>query len=78
MRKLAHVALAATTLLIALNAYAAHTTDLDARSLANTILNVHKAPGSDKGSFAIVYGGQDISRGNISRSAVFDDTVMVG
>ena len=39
---------------------------VDTKSMAKTILNIHQSHAPQKGSFAIVYGGQDISRGSIS------------
>jgi hypothetical protein len=61
MRKIALVVVG--SLLIASNVFAGNASSLDADALAKTILNMHKFSGSEKGSFAIVYGGQDISRG---------------
>ncbi len=60
MRKMAFLVIG--TLLIASNVFAGNAGSLDATALAKSILNVHKASTSNKGSFAIVYGGQDISR----------------
>jgi hypothetical protein len=62
MRKIALVVVG--SLLIASNVFAGNAGSLDADALAKTILNMHKFSGSEKGSFAIVYGGQDISRGS--------------
>jgi hypothetical protein len=77
MRKLALCA--AGALLIAFNAFAADTQKIDAQSMAKTILDMHKFTGSEKGSFAIVYGGQDISRGSIGPGTTrFDEPVLVG
>ncbi len=59
MRKMAFLVIG--TLLIASNVFAGNAGSLDANAIAKTILNAHKASTSEKGSFAIVYGGQDIS-----------------
>jgi hypothetical protein len=78
MRKLAIIA-AASAMLIASNAHAAKTQQLDPKALAQTIMNLHKFTGNDKGSFAIVYGGQDISRGrSVQPAASFVDPVYIG
>jgi hypothetical protein len=61
MRKTALLAL--TTLLITSHAFAG---TLNPASLAHTILNGHQYTGSNKGTFSIVYGGKDISRGNVN------------
>ncbi len=51
------------TLLISSSIFAANNrTTLNTHALANTILNAHNLSSHEKGSFAIVYGGQDISR----------------
>jgi hypothetical protein len=63
MRKMAFIVIG--TLLIASNVFAGTAGSLDAGALAKSILNTQKFSGSEKGSFAIVYGGQDISRGGI-------------
>jgi hypothetical protein len=72
MRKMALLVLG--TLLMASNVYAGNAA-LDPTALANTILNMHKSSVAEKGSFAIVYGGQDISRSTNSR---IDHPVLIG
>jgi hypothetical protein len=57
MRKLA---LLVGSLILSFNAFAA-TQSFNAQDMANAIVNPQKVVGSEKGSFAIVYGGQDIS-----------------
>jgi hypothetical protein len=77
MRKMA--LLVVGTLLIASNVFAGTAGSLDADALAKTILNMHKFSGSEKGSFAIVYGGQDISRGsNGAATSRIDHSILVG
>jgi hypothetical protein len=76
MKNLAVFAISA--LLIASNATAAPAQKLDAKALAKTILNVHQFKGSEKGSFAIVYGGQDISRSNPAQPGSFGSPILLG
>jgi hypothetical protein len=76
MRKLALLAVSA--LLIASNVTSALAQSLDAKALAKTILNIHKFKNPKKGSFAIVYGGQDISRPNPGQPERFGSPVLVG
>lgn len=77
MRKLA--ILAASSLLIAFNAFASEAASIDAKSLAKTIMNMHKVSSAEKGSFAIVYGGQDISRGNsLGQRATVNEPILIG
>jgi hypothetical protein len=76
MKKLAVFAISA--LLIATNATAAPAQKLDAKALAKTILNVHQFKGSEKGSFAIVYCGQDISRNTPGQPGRFGSPVLLG
>ena len=76
MRKLATIILG--SLLIISNSFAA-AAGLDAQSLTKALKSSHKVTGAEKGSFDIVYGGQDISRGSIGTSLPGQDTqVMVG
>ncbi|MDR3477101.1 MAG: hypothetical protein P4M14_03630 [Gammaproteobacteria bacterium] len=75
MRKLAILVLG--TLLMISNSFAG-STGLDAQSLSKS-LNAHKVTGSEKGSFEIVYGGQDISRGSIGATLPsIDSPILVG
>lgn len=60
MRKLLLLAL-----LLSSSAFA---TTIDGNELARDIVNSQKTTTSNNGSFAIVYGGQDISRGNVVNS----------
>jgi hypothetical protein len=76
MRKLAIIA--ASALLIASNAFAEKANQLNAKAMAQTIMNLHKYSGSNNGRFAIEYGGQDIYRGRSVQPASFADPVYVG
>jgi hypothetical protein len=62
--------------LMASNVFAAST--LNVKALTKAISNSHKRTGGDKGSFVMVYGGQDISRGNFKVMNTVDRTVLAG
>jgi hypothetical protein len=51
---------------------------LNVKALTKAISNTHQRTGGDKGSFVIVYGGQDISRGNARVMNTVDRTVLAG
>jgi hypothetical protein len=64
-------------LLMVSNVFAAQAV-LNAKTLSQAITNAHQRSGADKGSFVIVYGGQDISRGNAKVMSTLDQTVLAG
>ena len=75
MRKL--VIFGVATLLIASNVMASDK-NLDSKGLADTILNMHNIKSSDKGSAAMIYGGEDISHDEVSEYNKFTDAALVG
>lgn len=72
MRKMAFLVIG--TLLIASNVFAGNAVSLDVNAIAKTILNAHNASPSEKGSFTIVYGGQDFS--NNVNTAILNPTLI--
>jgi hypothetical protein len=75
MRKFALVSLSA--LLIASVSFAGDT-NLDAKALADTVLNMNKSSNVDDSSVSMIYGGEDVSRGTLSDHNKFSNAVMVG
>jgi hypothetical protein len=63
-------------LLMASNVFADNS--VDTKALVKAMTNLHQHTGADKGSFAIVYGGEDISRGNNAIISRAGNTVLVG
>ncbi|GEM_PF-6131982 len=78
MRKLALLWI--SSLLVTTNLFAeANKINLSMKITAKSILHNHTLVDSKKGSFAIVYGGQDISRGSIdSQAPRVDRSVLIG
>jgi hypothetical protein len=70
------VTLAVICVLMAANVFAASTINL--KALDKAISHNHQRTGNDKGSFVMVYGGQDISRGNFKVMNTVDRTILAG
>ena len=64
----------ASVLLMVSNVSAGNT--VDSKALVKAMDNLHQRTGVDKGSFAIVYGGQDISRVNNGVGKRSDQTIL--
>jgi hypothetical protein len=68
-----------SALLISTSLFSEAASAIDAHALAQSILSKQKYSGAKAGSFTIVYGGQDISRGSLDlHSSSLDKTALVG
>jgi hypothetical protein len=75
MRKIALIT--ASTMLIASTVFAGTAGSLDANALAKSIVNIHNTS-SEKGSFSIVYGGEDISRTIRETNSHINQPILAG
>lgn len=73
MRKIA--ILFASTLLISLSAFAGSGTSINTKSLTKAI-NAAKATAAEKGSYAIVYGGKDMSHSIVELDSSSQESVQ--
>ncbi len=69
-------ALVISALLMVSNVFADGT--LNVKALTKALATAHHHHGSDKGDLVMVYGGQDISRGNVRVMNTIDRTVLAG
>jgi hypothetical protein len=76
VRKFAIITLSA--LLIASQAIAGNPVNFDSASMAKTILNIHNSSPVKNDGAVIVYGGQDVSRVQLSQASQLADTVLAG
>ena len=76
MRKFTIIILSA--LLLASQAIAGNAVNFDSAAMAKTILNNHNSSPVKNDGAVIVYGGQDISRVQLSQANQLADTVFAG